>query len=187
MNCDRFWLLTWTTYGTWLPGDRRGFVSNVADDDGSGVRFNQPSTPYTRDVRPLREFAIAQSGEPVLLTAEQAATALEQFRDTAAYRGWTLFAAAVMRNHIHLVVGVLGDPEPETLLRDFKSYASRKLNETFGRRDRWWTESGSRRKLPDWNAVVAASRYVENQDYPLAVWVCENTGEQAENTGERPA
>ena len=23
---DRHWLLTWTTYGTWLPGDDRGSV-----------------------------------------------------------------------------------------------------------------------------------------------------------------
>jgi hypothetical protein len=28
---DRYWLLTRTTYGTWLPGDVRGFVSRVRD------------------------------------------------------------------------------------------------------------------------------------------------------------
>ncbi len=26
------WLLTWTTYGTWLPGDERGFVGNVIEE-----------------------------------------------------------------------------------------------------------------------------------------------------------
>ena len=26
------WLLTWTTYGTWLPGDERGFVGNVVEE-----------------------------------------------------------------------------------------------------------------------------------------------------------
>ncbi len=32
---DRYWPLTWTTYGTWLPGDARGFaVSNVRDGLG---------------------------------------------------------------------------------------------------------------------------------------------------------
>jgi hypothetical protein len=25
----RYWFLIWTTYGTWLPGDDRGFVSPV--------------------------------------------------------------------------------------------------------------------------------------------------------------
>ncbi len=33
-----------------------------------------------------------------------------------------------MANHVHIVVGVLNDPDPDTILRDFKSYASRKLN-----------------------------------------------------------
>ena len=26
---DRNWFLTWTTYGTWLPGDPRGFVGSL--------------------------------------------------------------------------------------------------------------------------------------------------------------
>ena len=34
---DRIWFLTWTTYGTWLPGDERGFVSpKFAGDIPSG-------------------------------------------------------------------------------------------------------------------------------------------------------
>src|SRR5690349_21194983 len=43
---DRVWHLTWTTYGTWLPGDERGFVSNVRDGDGPEVKHNTPATPY---------------------------------------------------------------------------------------------------------------------------------------------
>jgi REP element-mobilizing transposase RayT len=171
MDCDRYWLLTWTTYGTWLPGDERGFVSNVADNAGRGVRMNTPTTPCVKDVRPLRAFAAAQVSEVVLLTAEQAVALREQFHETAAFRGWVLFAFAVMRNHVHIVVGVPGDPEPDTLLRDFKSYSSRRLNQVFKRRDRWWTQSGSRRKLPDEGAVLAAMSYVKTQEYPLVVWV----------------
>ena len=46
-----------------------------------------------------------------------------------------LLAVAIMANHIHVVVGVPGDPEPDTLLRDFKSYASLCLNKSYeGRR-----------------------------------------------------
>jgi hypothetical protein len=29
---DRYWLITWTCYGTWLPGARQGFVSHVPDE-----------------------------------------------------------------------------------------------------------------------------------------------------------
>ena len=38
----RFWLLTSATYGTWLQGDDRGFVSNIDRGDGKGKRINVP-------------------------------------------------------------------------------------------------------------------------------------------------
>jgi REP element-mobilizing transposase RayT len=44
---------------------------------------------------------------------------VDQFRETAGVRGWALLAAAVMANHVHLVVGVDGDPEPAEFLRVF--------------------------------------------------------------------
>jgi len=179
-NMDRYWLLTWTTYGTWLPGDRRGFVSNVADSKGVGVRHNEPGTRCDNDIRGLNEYARDKMlHEPIYLTLRQAELLAEQFRETAGFRKWELLAVAIMRNHIHLVVGVPGDPEPETLLRDFKSYGSRRLNRTCGEQDRWWTQSGSTRKLKDGPAVISAVAYVRKQEYPLVVWINE--------AGERPA
>ncbi len=170
----RTWLLTWTTYGTWLPGDERGFVSNVRDGDGPEVKHNAPGTPYDARRRGLALVAKSlMKGDPVWLTAAQARPLAEQFRETAAFRGWTLHALAVMANHVHLVVEVAGDPEPEALLRDFKSYGSRRLNREFGapRSGTWWTTGGSRRKLPDDRARIAAVRYVRDQSRPLVVWI----------------
>jgi REP element-mobilizing transposase RayT len=114
----------------------------------------------------------------VRLTRPQAAAVCDQFLETALFRGWDLRAVAVMANHVHLVVGVPGDPEPDSLLRDFKSYASRRLNCQFGRQPRWWTQSGSTRILPNQEATESAVEYVKAQEYPLVVWVAE---------GERPA
>jgi len=171
---NRVWLLTWTTYGTWLPGDDRGFVCNVRDGGGPEVRHNSPGTPYDARQRGLTIAARQQmSGDPVWLSADQARILVDQFQETAAFRGWALLALAIMANHVHLVVGVPDDPEPESLLRDFKSYGSRKLNARFGKpaSGTWWTASGSRRKLPDEHAVQAAIRYVQNQQRPLVVWV----------------
>jgi REP element-mobilizing transposase RayT len=110
---------------------------------------------------------------PVRLTWQQAGDVLEQFKETATFRGWLLVAAAVMANHCHVVVGVLGDPEPDTMLRDFKSYASRRLNKHWPRptSGTWWTESGSRRRLKDELAILGATRYIRDQEYPLAVWI----------------
>jgi REP element-mobilizing transposase RayT len=169
---DRFWLLTWTTYGTWLPGDERGFVSEVNDGYGGRVIHNLPGTPYDCDWDRLRFDALNRlRGSPVYLDQEQATRVVEQFEETASYRGWLIAAAAVMANHVHVVVGVPGDPQPEHILRDLKSYASRALNRQFGRpaSETWWTESGSKRKLKDEAAILGAVAYVRDQEVPLVV------------------
>jgi REP element-mobilizing transposase RayT len=169
---DRYWLLTWTTYGTWLPGDDRGFVSEVNDGDGGRVTHNIPGTPYDSGWgRLYRDTQNRLLGPPIYLTKEQAALVAGQFKETSAYRGWLLIANAVMANHIHVVVGVPGDPEPEHILRDLKSYASRVLNEKFGKpvSGTWWTESGSKRKLKHETAILSAVAYIRDQEYPLVL------------------
>ncbi len=170
---SRVWLLTWTTYGTWLPGDDRGFVSNVRDGPGPEVKHNTPGTPCDANQRGLAIAAREQmTGPTIRLTAALAGPLAEQFRETARFRGWTLLGVAIMANHVHLVVAVPGDPDPEALLRDFKSYGSRCLNRLAGkpRSQTWWTTSGSRRILRDKRAERNALAYVRNQESPLYVW-----------------
>jgi REP element-mobilizing transposase RayT len=179
---DRYWLLTSTFYGNWLPGDSRGFVARVRDrrpeepPESARREHDLPGTPYDKDMRGLKEAARNRlKGSPVWLTSDQAAAVLAQFQQTAQYRGWRLLAAAVMANHVHLVVGVRGDPDPTKILGDFKAYASRALNARWGKppSGTWWTYAGSKRKLPDEHAVLAAVHYVRRQPQPLAVWSAE--------------
>jgi REP element-mobilizing transposase RayT len=127
-------------------------------------------TPMTRAYQRAKDNMI---GRPVWLTAEQAVILADQFAETASYRRWQLLAVAVMANHVHVVVGVTGDPDPAKLLHDFKSYGSRalKANGQEPSGGRWWTDSGSRRKLTDETAVRAAVEYVRSQHKALVVRV----------------
>jgi REP element-mobilizing transposase RayT len=187
---DRYWFLTWTTYGTWLPGDDRGFVSNIDHGDGKGHRLNIPGTEPASRMRGLEIMARSKmTGPPVFLILEQATALLDQFRETAAYRSWELIAVAIMRNHVHVVVGVPGDPEPEALLGSLKSYGSRRLNREFGKResDTWWTESGSRRRLKTESNVLAAIAYVRDQEYPLIVWIADQWSPELASGGRESA
>src|SRR3954453_21612075 len=127
------WLLTWTTYGTRLPGDARGFVSRVRTGAGEVVVHNHPGTPVDADVPALQRYAASiMTQAPVRLTAEHAAAVVEQVRQTAAHRGWSVRAVAVMADHVHLVVEVPDDVPAGKLLTDFKAYASRRLDREFG-------------------------------------------------------
>jgi len=176
----RYWLLTNTTYGVWLPGDERGSIASVRDR-----RVNEPCSPVRqRHNRPGEAYEPSPPGlrtasadrlkaGPILLTHAHADAILPQWQETARYRGWTLKAVAIMANHFHLVVAVCDDPEPRKVLVDFKAYASRRLNLTFGKpkSGTWWTKGGSKRKLPDQRAVASAIHYVlHKQPHPLLTW-----------------
>jgi REP element-mobilizing transposase RayT len=170
----RHWLITSTTYGTWLPGDERGFVSTVENHPGPRVRHNQPGTAYDADMPKLRESAQhLLKGSPIRFNVEQAEVVAAQFRETAAWRGWDLHALAVMANHFHVVISASDEVHSSAILRDLKSYAARALNHRWGKPEggTWWTESGSRRPKDSEQALEAAIRYVlYGQPNALVVW-----------------
>ena len=177
LNYDWFWFLTWTTYGTFLPGDKRGATGLLHDEFGVIIQHNQPGQDHIPHSVPLANWSKLQmKGDAVRLTMEQARVLLTQFHCTASFRRWRLLGVAIMNNHLHVGVNVHSDPDPETILRDFKSYGSRALNLQWGKPPSAsrWTESGSKRKLDSDNSVIAAVRYIIQQQSPLLVWTYED-------------
>ncbi len=171
---DRFWLITWTGYGNWLPGDERGFVSYVEDDKGNRVIHNVPGTPFDADLPNLKKYTQSiMKGPPVILDARNAEAMIAQYQETARIRSWELQAASVMYNHTHVVVGVPGDPNPEAILETLKSWATRVLKKHRPLPDNgtFWTAKGSKRKLAQERSLRDAVLYVvRKQPNPLAVW-----------------
>ena len=176
MRCvDRYWLLTSTTYGQWLPGDPRGSVSreNIAGDSHR-QRQNRFGTAPSKHMPELNEASRKLlKAAPVFLTQPHAERLLTQFHETCDLRQWMFVGTAIMANHLHIILGVPGDPDPDSLLRDIKAYGSGALNRIFDKPESgtWWTKGGSKRKLPDRIAVVNAIQYLRDQEYPLLIWI----------------
>ena len=149
------YLITWTCYGTWLPGDSRGWVSH---HDAS------PETPIKPERGALRHQATERLRDrPVVLDDEQRRVVEKTIHEVAAHRHWRLVAVNARTNHVHVIVA--GDGRPETMMNSFKAWCSRRLNEQLQRRGgpasaRWWTRHGSTRYLWDEAAVKAAADYV---------------------------
>jgi len=157
------WLLTNTTYGTWLPGDRKWSYTDVTGT----MKLTAPQPRLAEHARGLCKTP------PVHLVQPQAEAVLAQFLETCQYRGWSLHAGSVMHNHFHLVVGDPSETDPKKILKDLKAYASRVLNARWnqGERRKWWTRDGSPRCLPHDRACRSAKRYVlEKQPNPLALY-----------------
>jgi REP element-mobilizing transposase RayT len=157
------YLITFACYGTRLHGDESGTVDRRHNLPGS--RLLEPN--------PERVSAEQESLKqaPYVLDAAARAIVLAALREVCQYRSWTLFAAHVRTNHVHVVLE--SELRPERVMNDLKSYASRALNR-LGRDEpdrRRWAHHGSTRWLWKDDEVRAAMRYVvEEQGEPMAVF-----------------
>ena len=169
----RYWFLTSTTYGTWLPGDARGFVSRFPQADGEFESHNQIDTPYDKDDPDWKAACQTRlKCEPVYLSKDQAAAVINQFLETADVRGWTLYIASVMCNHFHALISGPADTRASRILGDLKAYSSRRLSKRHCKpaSESWWTESGSRRPVNNEPAFREVYEYILNQPHCLAQW-----------------
>lgn len=146
------YLITFACYGSHLHGDASGSVdrahnlprSPVLEPDSQRIKIesrqmNQP--PYVMD-RTRRDLVLA--------------SLIARCHD----RHWTLLAAHVRTNHVHIVVDAEADPE--RVMNDIKSYASRCHNQAHldERSRKRWTRHGSTRWLGNPEHIAAAIRYV---------------------------
>jgi len=109
----------------------------------------------------------------VTLEKPDADALIEQYQETARIKGWELHAASVMHNHTHVVTGVPGDPDPQAILELLKTWATRavKKHRPLPASGTFWTAKGSKRKLPNEQAVRdGVIHVVRKQPEPLAVW-----------------
>jgi REP element-mobilizing transposase RayT len=158
------YFLTWPTYGTWLPGDERGWVQR-----SHGWRL--PDT--TRQL----EAAARMTEDACRLNDQQRRLVESTIGEHCRIRNWTLHAVNCRTNHLHVVVTAA--KHPDKVRDELKAWCTRRLKELQQRqistgseslspmRQKWWAERGSNRFLNDQNSLEAAILYVRDaQDTP---------------------
>lgn len=143
------YFFTWTTYGTWLPGDDRGWVDGATHE----IHFSPCPERQTRSRAAMVET-------PLTLSPAQRRVVEQVVRDHCRFRGWELHAVNVRTQHVHVVAGI--DRAPAKALAEFKAWATRRLKDAQPGRERWWTEGGS--KQPVWreDELEAVTLYVRD-------------------------
>ncbi len=154
------YLITFTSYGTWLHGDDRGSVDREHNLPGSPVLHGDPD-------QERRQFANLKH-PPLELDEAMRCVTQDTFREVAEHRGWLLHAVHVRPAHCHVVV--TADAPPERVMGDLKSYASRRLREAglVAQEQSVWTRHGSTRWINDESHLLASIRYVlDHQGHAL--------------------
>jgi hypothetical protein len=100
------YFITWTTYGTWLPGDPRGHVSNVVGaDDRYHRKLDQfGSENSSGDPATLNRARAEQKWDTVWLDPRHAQVCAVAIIDSVVERNWNIVRSAIMCNHVHVVV-----------------------------------------------------------------------------------
>jgi hypothetical protein len=136
--------LTWNTYGTWLPGDSRGWI-----EYGRGWRLPLPW--------PELESAARMTDDACRLTREMRAAVEGQLEQTCRIREWPLLARNCRSNHVHVAVAAQESSlDVESL--DDSLPAGRFRSGTRA----WWAERGSIRWIFDETSLEAAIIYVRD-------------------------
>jgi REP element-mobilizing transposase RayT len=146
------YFITFRSYGTWLPGDERGWVDLNHNVFGTPYRPPSSSRQVTAENR-LRHAAID-------FRAEERSAVDRAIRRVCEHRHWPLHAVNVRSNHVHVVVS--GGTPPEHIMNALKSWGTRSLGEANLRAagTKVWARHGSNRYLWDEGAVEAACNYV---------------------------
>jgi REP element-mobilizing transposase RayT len=170
------YFLTWSTYGTWLPGDERGWIEY-------GHGWQLPDA-----VRKL-EAEARMTEDACRLDGEQRDVVERQIAETCKIRSWELHAVNCRSNHAHVVV--TADQAPKLVRNQLKAWCTRRLRElemkrrqsrdeprsrfglvsdastltrsvSAGLRENWWAERGSQRFINDSESLEAAILYVRD-------------------------
>jgi REP element-mobilizing transposase RayT len=152
------YFITWTTYGTWLPGDKRGWIKK----GHAGVKL-----PNWRIEDESRE---RMAGQPVILTIAQRTVVTRTIGAHCELRQWKLHAADARTNHVHIVVSA--KKSPGEVMNQLKAWCSQKLSDGAGLtetiavkagRRRWFTEGGDKELIYDEEHLRNAIRYVSER------------------------
>jgi len=145
---------TWTTYGTWLPGDDRGWFQR-----GRGWREPDRMRAF--------EAALRMTEEAITLDPEQRRLVETVIAKHCAIRGWVLHAVNCRSNHVHVVV-TAPDRAIEVPREQFKAWCTRALKELERTRptgqprsvrEKWWTERGWDEYIDDEDGLADVSFY----------------------------
>jgi REP element-mobilizing transposase RayT len=149
-------MFTWSTYGTWLPGDRRGWV-----EYRHGFQLPDPILEL--------ECAARMTEDACRLAPHQRDRVERQVAETCTHKQWLLHAVNCRTNHIHVVLS--SPAHPKIIREQLKAWCTRRLNEqqvelgvpATERRSNWWTERGSIRWIFNDTDLAAAIAYVLDQ------------------------
>ncbi len=154
------YFITFTTYGTWLHGDSRKSI--IVKDRSTKVI--EPSEGLYRSIKAQLKYS------PIVLNSTRRKIALATIRKHCSLKKWSLFAAHVRTNHVHIIIQ---STEPvEKVMKDIKAWCTRRLRESGLNAAKVWTRHGSTKYVFTEQKLLEKIHYVIfEQGSPMAYYL----------------
>jgi REP element-mobilizing transposase RayT len=140
---------TWTTYGTWLPGDERMWFERSV-----GIQLPDPDKKFGASLK--------MTEDAILLDHSQRSLVETTISDHCRIRKWNLHAVSCQSNHVHVLV-TTPDMAIEIPREQFKAWCTRKLKTQIPERTNWWTDRGWDLFVDDEESLCNVIEYIQNQ------------------------
>ena len=141
------YMVTFTTYGTWLQGHKRGYVKN-----GETYEESEGLKKANKEAQKDRRFVLPNKSRELVRKA---------ILDEAEILGQEIYAISVSATHVHIAAGVINEPI-ETAVARYKIRAIKKIRST-GIQGKIWTKGFDKRFCFDEEALKARVEYVKRQ------------------------
>jgi REP element-mobilizing transposase RayT len=138
------YMITWTTYGTWLQGDRRRFVKN---------REIHPPNKLLYDANKQK-----LSKNPVKLSKNHRQEAANAIIEKAKELNQKIYALSVFSNHVHIVAKYI--PKPIGMVVAYYKNAAQVALRRMGLTGRVWTKGFDKRYCFDEKVLQKKIDYV---------------------------
>lgn len=157
------YLITFTTYGTWLHGNNVGSIWKNSKESNTTLIGSNPTLEKA-------EFDKLKNA-PFKMNSHQRQIVLEAILKVCHFRRWNGYAVHVRSSHIHAIVSA--KTKPERMMNDFKIYATRALRQDTVQSlpGKIWTRHGSTKYLWNNRELSDATNYVrDRQGKMMAFW-----------------
>jgi hypothetical protein len=141
-------MATWTTYGSWLQGNKKGYVKN-----GAILPANAELEESNKALLKHDEIKIPKNLRIVVKHA---------ILKEAADIGQKVYAIAVRSNHVHIVVESIGERCGHSVGR-FKKAATKELRK-YGYSDKVWTKGFDKRYCYTDRELEQRIQYVQRHE-----------------------
>jgi REP element-mobilizing transposase RayT len=141
-------MATWTTYGTWLQGDKKGYVK-----DAIILEANPELEKSNKELLKREQVKIPKRLREAVKNA-----ILKESEDIRQ----KVYAITVCSNHIHIVVESIGKRCGYSVGR-FKKAATKELRK-YGFNDKVWTKGFDKRYCYDEQEIEKKIKYVQRHE-----------------------